>query len=156
MRIRDVAPSDVAAGRNWRVKAFAAIDDAMMEWEIEECLTCGDDDTVVYSALEVDGNGEVWPLLMAREVGECEWWGDTCVYFDGAWRELDRVDIADGCHKWESYVANPLVNDLSFMDECTRDVQRAGFARWRGGLQEREGVLERPLGSLLRLIAERS
>jgi hypothetical protein len=128
MRIRDVEIDDVAAGRNWRLKDGAASD--MIDWEIEACPAFRADDTVVYSALAVFETGEVRPLLLIRELSAYEWWGDMCEYVDGAWRELGPAD------EWnaETYVADPLSDDPSFMDEYSKDRQRAGFSRWRDRL----------------------
>jgi hypothetical protein len=124
MRIRDVKIEDVVAGRNWRLKDDAA--PSMVDWAIEACQDFRASDTVVYSALAAFETGEVRPLLLIREVGTYEWWGDTCEYVDGAWRELGRAD------KWnaETYVADPVSNDPSFMGEYAHEKQRAGFARW--------------------------
>lgn len=134
MRIRDVKSGDVAAGRNWRLKDDAS--SSMMDWEIEECSTFRTGDTVVYSALALFLTGEVRPLLLVRDPTSYEWWGDTCEYIDGAWRELGRAN------EWnaETYVADPLGSDPSFMGEYSHDKQRAGFARWCHRLQASTGT----------------
>jgi len=51
-------------------------------------------------------------------------------FVDGAWRELGQAD------EWnaETYVADPLSDDPSFMGEYSYDRQRAGFFRWRDSL----------------------
>lgn len=71
----------------------------------------GAEETVAYSALAVSANGEVRPLLVIREVGTYEWWGDTCEYVDGSWRELQASPAWSAA---EEYVAAPLSNDPSF------------------------------------------
>jgi hypothetical protein len=131
VRIRDVEVEDVIAGRNWRLKDDAAPE--MVDWEIETCSDFRASDTVVYSALAVFETGEVRPLLVIREVGTYEWWGDTCEYVGGAWRALGRAD------EWraETYVGAPLENDPSFMGEYSHERQRDGFARWRDRLPTR-------------------
>jgi hypothetical protein len=96
----------------------------MIDWEIEECSTFRSSDTVVYSALVAFKTGEVRPLLVLREVGTCDWWGDTCEHVDGAWRELGQTS------QWEEgecYIASPLCGDPSFMGEYSHEAQRAGF-----------------------------
>ena len=103
--------------------------------EIDEFSSLREDETVVYSALAVvPSTGEVRPLLLVREVGTYEWWGDTIVYANGAWSEMQQEPQGSGWIGAESYVAAPLRNDPSFMGEYSPDHQRAGFARWRDRL----------------------
>ena len=100
-------------------------------------------DTIVYSALAAFETGEIRPLLLIREVGAYEWWGDTCEYIDGAWHELGQTS------QWEEgecYVASPLNEDPSFMGEYAHEAQRAGFAKWRDHL----ALLQRQPGSWAR------
>jgi len=132
MRIRDIRVKDVAAGRNWRLRSATDVYQNMPDWEIEECSTFRPTDTVVYSALAVRRTGEVRPLVVIREVRTYEWWGDTCEYVDGAWRELAQSDGWEG----EVFVASPLTDDPSFMGEYSHERQRTGFARWRDRLQD--------------------
>jgi hypothetical protein len=133
MRIRDVTIEAVAAGKNWRLKSGGDTSPNIVDWEIEECSAFRSSDTVVYSALAVFETGEVRPLLVIREIGTYEWWGDTCEYIDGAWRELGQT--AQTNHwKREEYVASPLDEDPSFMGEYSHEAQRAGFTRWRDHL----------------------
>lgn len=129
MRIRDVRIEDVAAGRNWRLKDDSAF--SMIDREIEDYAALCSGDVVVYSALAVFDTGEVRPLLLIRDPGSCEWWGDTVEYVDGSWRELGPVED----WKAETFVADPLSDDPSFMGEFSHDKQRAGFARWRDRLE---------------------
>lgn len=131
MRIRDIRVEDVKAGTNWRVRGATDVHQNMPDWEIEECSTFRPSDTVVYSALAVLRAGEVRPLVVIREVGTYEWWGDTCEYVDGAWRELVQSNDWEG----EEFVASPLTEDPSFMGEYSHERQRAGFARWRDRLR---------------------
>ena len=129
MRIRDVTPEDVVAGRNWRIKDDSG--PSMVDWEIETCSDFHGGDSVVYSALAVFETGEVRPLLLIREVDTYEWWGDTCEYVHGAWMELGQADDWNA----ETYVAAPLKNDPSFLGEYSHEKQRTGFGRWRDRLQ---------------------
>ena len=130
MKIRDVAVSDVIAGRNWRLKGRDEYDSDIVEWEIEECDTFRATDTVVYSVLSAFRDAQIRPTLLVREVGTCEWWGDTCEYTDGAWAALRQSKDPD---QWsaETYVAMPLSEDPSFMGEYSHEKQRAGFERLR-------------------------
>jgi hypothetical protein len=135
MRIRDVTIQDVAAGKNWRLKSDTDIDQSMQDWEIEDCTSFSPTDEVVYSALSVCETGEVRPLLLIREVGDPGWWGDTCEYFDGKWRQVGLMpspEYKDG----KEFVASPLPEDPSFMGEYSHEIQRAGFVRWRAGLMK--------------------
>jgi len=129
MRIRDVKIEDVAAGKNWLLTDDSG--STMLEWGIEASSVFSESDNVLYSALAAFDTGEVRPLLLLREVGTYDWWGDTLEYVDGAWRELARSD------EWnaEVFVAEPLENDPSFTGEYSHDDQRAGFARWRDRLR---------------------
>ena len=129
MKIRDVPVADGIAGRNWRLLDDAH--DCLLNWEIESCSELRAEENVVYSALTVLETGEVRPILLIREVGTYEWWGDTCEYVDGSWRELQQ----GACGPGEEYVAAPLSNDPSFMGEYSHEAQRAGFARWRDQLR---------------------
>jgi len=128
MRIRDIKIEDVIAGRNWRLKSGGDAAPSMIDWEIEECSVFRSSDTVVYSALAAFKTGEVRPLLVIREVGTYDWWGDTCEYIDGVWRELDQTSQWD---EGESYVASPLDEDPSFAGEYSNEAQRTGFTMWR-------------------------
>lgn len=131
MRIKDVRIDDVWSGKNWR--AISEFEADLVDIEIEECSSWSPEDTVVYSALAVARTGDVRPLLLIREVGTYEWWGDTVEYVGGAWRSLEMRDASE--EAWEEYVANPLDDDPSFMGEYSHDKQRAGFARWRDHLR---------------------
>jgi hypothetical protein len=131
MRIRDVRVDDVAAARNWRLKAVDDVPDDIIDWEIEDCSAFDLSDTVVYSALSVFEDGEVRPALVIREVGSYDWWGDMCEYVAGAWQAL----APDPSTTTESCVGNPLPDDPSFMGEYAHDRQREQFARWRGALK---------------------
>lgn len=129
MRIRDVTIEEIEAGKHWRLKDGTS--SSIVDWEIEEGPMFRADETVVYSALAVMTTGEVRPLLLIREACSYEWWGDTCEYVDGAWRELGR----DEGWNAEEYVADPLNIDPSFQGEYCHERQRAGFARWRNRLR---------------------
>jgi hypothetical protein len=133
MLIREVRIEDVVAGCNWRLKNDGDASPNMIDWEIEECSEIGAGDTVVYSALVIFETGEARPLLMIREVETYDWWGDTCEYVNGSWRELGQTDNWVG----ECYVAEPLLDDPSFMGEYSHEKQRAGFAQWRDRLPTR-------------------
>jgi hypothetical protein len=135
MRIRDVRVADVIAGRNRRLKDDTASD--MVDWEIEACSDLDVSETVVYSALTVFETGEVRPILLVREVGTYDWWGDTCEYVEAAWRALPHTG---GFRHSEEYVAAPLENDPSFMGEYSHEKQRDGFARWRDRLRTSTGA----------------
>ena len=135
MRIREVTVEDVAAARNWRLKPVDDLPDNIVDWEIEKCSDFHVSDEVVYSALSLFEGGEVRPALVIREVGSYEWWGDTCEYVSGAWRELKPEQGWD--KRGESYVGNPLPNDPSFMGEYGHNRQREQFARWREALRTR-------------------
>ncbi len=129
MRIRDIGIRDVAAGMNWRL-----IDDflpSIVEWEVEECTDFQLADTIVYSGLTVFETGEVRPILLVREVGSYEWWGDTCEQVNGAWRELEQVIVRPLS---EEYIAAPLPMDPSFMCEYSHEKQREGFLKYRNYL----------------------
>ena len=124
MRIRDIPVQHVKAGRNWGI-----VDDRerdLCEWLVEPRVVAGERDIVVYSGLAWALNGEVWPLLLVREVGTYEWWGDTLQYVDGRW----TLELVGDWTEAETFVANPLANDPSFLGEYCHDRQRAGFARW--------------------------
>src|SRR5688572_11740984 len=90
MLIRDISLQEVKAGRVWRVVDDRRLE--MIDWVIEPVSSARDDETVVYSALAVLRSGEVRPLLLIREVGTYEWWGDTLEYVHGTWRELAPRD----------------------------------------------------------------
>lgn len=134
MRIREVSLHEVKAGHIWRVAKGR--EPEMSEWEIKPSSDARDDDTVVYSALAVFRNGEVRPLLLIREVGTHEWWGDTLVYVDGAWREVELEGERGHWSTAETFVAAPLSNDPSFCGEYSHERQRAGFARWSKLIRE--------------------
>lgn len=132
MHIREISVQDIKSGLVWRIADDS--EQEMKEWEIEPITIARDDDTIVYSALAVLRSGDVRPLLVVREVGTFEWWGDTLEYVDGAWRELegDGVQWAEA----ETFVAAPLQNDPSFTGAYSHELQRAGFARWCARLHE--------------------
>jgi len=127
MRIQDVNVGDVIAGRNWRLRSDVNVFENMLDWEIEECDAFGQTEVVVYSALSALDSGEVRAILVVREVGSYEWWGDTCEYVAGRWRQI----VGGEEPARESYVAAPLPEDPSFMGEYSHEKQRAGFERLR-------------------------
>jgi hypothetical protein len=131
MRIRDVTIRDVFEGRNWRLTSSTGR--RIVEWKIEVASVFADTDEIVYSALSVYVTGEVRALLLIREVGTYEWWGDMVEYVEGAWRAL-QGPLGDKAVPSESFVAAPLENDPSFMGEYSHEIQRRGFARWRDRL----------------------
>jgi hypothetical protein len=131
MRIRDIKIADILAGRNWRLLDSSVIEQSMTDWEIEVFSAFQPTDTVVYSALSILANGEVQPIVLVREVGTYDWWGDTCEYVAGGWREL-----GSGATTLESYAASPLPDDPSFSGEYSHDKQRAGFALWSKKVRE--------------------
>ncbi|NJL26601.1 MAG: hypothetical protein HC897_01350 [Thermoanaerobaculia bacterium] len=132
MRVHDVEIDAVVNEQNWRLKAGGDELPNMIEWKIEKCLSFAVSDTIMYSALTIVGKSEVRPLLLNREVGTYEWWGNMCEYVAGAWGELGRAE------SWESecYVAKPLAKEPLVMGECSHDKKRAGFSRWRNNLRE--------------------
>ena len=133
MRIRDVQIRAVAAGRNWR---FSSCDDSVevVDWEIEPCSTFEASDTVVCSGLTVFEDSEVRAILVNREVGTLEWWGDTCEFVDGAWKQIGREFGEVDFRQSESYAAVLLRNDPSFMGEYSHEKQTHECARSVGSL----------------------
>ncbi len=129
LRVRDIRLTDVLAGKNWRVVA-EQIDDHedMTTWPIEECAEFGETDTVLYSAISVTTSDCVIPVLVAREVGSAEWWGDFCEFVDGRWQLPGHDPDAEDS---QEFVANPLPNDPSFAGDDEPEEQREGFRRWR-------------------------
>jgi hypothetical protein len=78
-------------------------------------------------------------MLLLREVGTYEWWGDTLEYVQGVWRPLGANGPSADADRWigsKEYVAAPLPNDPSFMEEYSHEKQRAGFAQWRERLPD--------------------
>jgi hypothetical protein len=134
MLIRDISMKEVKAGRTWRVADSHGLE--MLDWTIEPVADSGNDDTIVYSALAVLRTDDVRPLLVIREVGTYEWWGDTLEYVHGTWREFQAGGDEGAWATAETYVAAPLPNDPSFVGEYSHDMQRAGFARWCERLHE--------------------
>jgi hypothetical protein len=131
MRIREIKIADIVLGTNWILSETTDATSEMVDWEVEECASFRPTDTVVYSALAVLESGKARPLLLIREVGTPEWWGDTCEYVDGTWRDLAHSDELS----LEEFVASPLDNDPSFMGHYAHERQRAGFARFRDHLE---------------------
>jgi len=127
MRIRDVELRDVVVGRNWRLQSDSDVGANMIDWEIEDAPPqFRPDETVVYAGVTVFEDGEVRPILVIREVGTNDWWGDTCEFVERAWRELGP----ENGRQSESYVASPLPNDPSFVGAYSPETQRSGFVRW--------------------------
>jgi|SRR5579859_4780249 len=136
MRIRDIPLADVVAGRNW--KRLDVSDDEledMTAWSIEPCDSLESTDTVVYSALSTSTDGTVTALVVVRGVGTYDWWGDTCEFVNGQWRQVG-LEPEPTIEASEEFVANPLPNDPSFSDAYSREKQRAGFRLWRDKIMQ--------------------
>lgn len=132
MLIKNIKLADVALGRNWRLKKDGDKQVSLVDWEVEQCSNLKASDTIVYSALAVLATGVVRPLLLIREGDSPEWWGDTCEYVNGVWRELGQSDLKVE----ECFVADPLPDDPSWMGEYAHDRQKAGFAQWRDRIRQ--------------------
>jgi hypothetical protein len=135
MQIRDLTLNDVREGKNW--KGLASVD----FWEsspletlpIAECGAFEPNDYVVYSALFVTDSGDVTPLVVIKEVQNLEYWGDSCEFVDGSWRQVGltpnpQAPFGDG------YVADPLETDGSFGEEDCREYHRQNFRKYVGRL----------------------
>ena len=134
MRIKDIKVAAVFAGKNWLLTDGSDLSSNIIDWEIAEASVFTKNDTIVYSGIEVFKSGVVRPLILVREVGDLEWWGDSCSYVNGKWQAPSQSDEwIDGLGE---YIAMPLQNDPSFMGEYSHQKQRKGFLRWRGGLKK--------------------
>lgn len=130
VHIRDISIRDVAAGYNWWVDVETDAP-SLLDFEVRDRPELQEADTVAYSGLAIRRDGLVRPILVIREVGTYEWWGDTLEYFDGAWHtpELspDPIDA-------KMYIAAPLSNDPSFMGGDSAEIHRICFAAFHDWL----------------------
>lgn len=129
MQIRDIQLADICAGKNWRLvpQTECWFDAPMEEWgPIIETDQFQPDDHIVYSGLIVYSTGRVVPIVMVRTVSDGSYFGDSCEFIDGAWRQagLEPNPNADGSRE---FIANPLRIDESFSDDEYRTEHREGF-----------------------------
>ena|SRR5258708_6082931 len=129
MRTRDVGIREIAAGKNWRLKEPTP--QGMLDWEIEDCSNFKLNDNVAYSGVLIFRTGEIRPILLIKQVGDPEWWGDTLEYVDGYWRELRQTNHVST----DQYIADPLPYDPSFIGHYSHENQRTGFAKYRDRLR---------------------
>ncbi len=99
----------------------------MEEWQIESGAPLQTNDHAVYSAVNVLENGRVEPLLLVKEVSSIEYGGDYCEYVDRQWRQVGLVPNPDAPIGTE-YVANPHIEDPSFIGECGHAWHAKNFA----------------------------
>jgi hypothetical protein len=138
MQIRDLTVADIRAGHNWRlVEPDSSFDEnrPMEEWRIQAASRFTEDDEIVYSALWVTDGGIVTPLVVIKRVGDLDYWGDSCEWIDGRWRQVGLTPNPSA-PPGQEYVANPLPQDPSFdaPDHDYRAEHRAGFRRWATNL----------------------
>ena len=114
MKIKDVALSEIASGKNWKI----VLDDEfdfdlpLEEWMIEDAAEFSVDDMVAYSAVYVVENNFT-PLILIKDVQGIDYGGDYCEYLNGKWRQLGLEPDPDALPGIE-YIANPLEEDPSF------------------------------------------
>lgn len=134
MKIREIDIRDVALGKNWKLSEESDFSDEMSEWIVEECVDFRSEEWIAYSALGVFEDGEVRPTIVVREIDCHDWWGDTCEFIDGQWKQLGNGGPEPGADRYRSseyFIANPLPEDPSFTGEYSHDIQRAGFQKWQ-------------------------
>ena len=113
MKIKDIRPNEIAAGKNWKV-----IDDdfdydlPLEEWDIEEADEFDMEDTIAYSAVYTVGDAVI-PLILIKEVQDMDYGGDYCEYVNGKWSQVGLVPKPD-LPVGDEYIANPLAHDPSF------------------------------------------
>jgi hypothetical protein len=144
LRIRDLTPTDVLSGRNWKVsnRTELLLEAAAMNLEdvhIEATDSFAIDEVVVYSALFVTENGIASPLLLIREVGDFDYGGDYCELHNGKWRQVGLVPNPNAPHGTEC-IANPLEQDPSFTTldgppDRMRIENRENFLLWANKLK---------------------
>jgi hypothetical protein len=132
MRIKDIKVSEVRAGKNWRFvppSGDAWLELPMEEWgDVQEADQFIETDTILYSALIAYPSGDVKPVVLLKEVGHADYWGDCCEFVDGEWRQIGLTPNPDAPTGRE-HVANPLEIDPSFScsDDDYRKWHRDGF-----------------------------
>jgi hypothetical protein len=132
MRIRDIQVSEVCKGKNWRF--VPPEDDKWVElpiedWgDVQEADEFSETDIVIYSALVAYRSGEVRPVVVLKEVGDADYWGDSCQFVNGKWRQVGLTPNPEAKFAQE-YVASPLLIDPSFgsLDHDYRKWHRDGF-----------------------------
>ncbi len=141
MRIREIPISEVRAGKNWRLVPpgdDAWLDLPVEEWgDVQEADNFSEEDTVIYSALVAYPSGDVRPVLVVKEVGHADYWGDACEFVDGAWRQAG-LTANPNAPLGQEYVANPLPIDPSFgsINQDYRTWHRDGFLEHAAALRK--------------------
>src|SRR5262245_8815854 len=118
MRIRDIQLSEVAEGKNWRLRRIDSEqwwEQAIEEWLVEPADVLDAEDLAVYSAIFVSEDGAVEPRLLIKEVSAQGWGGDYCEFANGKWRQLGLVPDPNAPYGFE-WVANPSPIDPSFLE----------------------------------------
>jgi len=129
MKIRDIPVESVRHGTNWRLVKSEDADTPIEDWQIEAADHFAPSDEVVYSGISVLKTGEVRPIVMVKEVQYTDYWGDTCAFVNGAWRDVG-FDPDPNAAPTEEYIANPLPHDPSFVGEYSHEWHQRNFQRF--------------------------
>jgi hypothetical protein len=133
-RLGDISLDEVRAGRVWKlVDSYEDEFDLPLEdrGPLEAPADFSQGDWIVYSAVMVDGNERVQPLLLVHEFGG-GYGGDYLEWVGGSWRQLGLVSNADFAAV-EEFIADPHPRDATFNCETGdyRAQHRDGFLRHR-------------------------
>ncbi len=138
MRICDLNILDIRQGKNWKVLSADEFDwenDPLENLSLTEAPDFQPENLVVYSAIFVSDVGEVTPLVIIKEVQGLDYWGDSCEFVGGRWRQAGLV-ANPNAPLGTGYVADPLEQDDSFIsDDDYRAWHREGFRKYAPGLK---------------------
>lgn len=129
-KIKDISIQEIKEGKNW--KAYPSKDPSLSvaEWEIDSSESFDFTDHIAYSAIFVSHKGDVYPLVIVKEVGDLDYGGDSCAYEDGKWKQ-SGLEPNPNAPNGEEYFADPLIIDPSFdADDDFRKEHQDNFKKW--------------------------
>ncbi len=139
LRIRDLTVDDIRSGQNWKITFPEELLQAGKTLNLEDVHISRKDsfsknDTVAYSAVSVDEEGKVLPIVLIKNLSKVGHDGVCCEFRTGKWSQAASFSGSNTFLR-NQFFANPLQEDPSFDSSGdgkggSREMNRAGFQKW--------------------------